>query len=381
MPHVNPQTNSPKQTASLSIAAKLITFLRPQPIRFTAVLLASGLGLGSAIPALSTGLTTSAPVRKQQPQLISQKPKQEILLVSYAVTKAAYDKIIPKFVAKWKKEKGQDVTIRTSYGGSGSQTRAVLDGLEADVTGLALGADTQKLQKGGLIKPGWEKELPNSSIVTKSVIAIVTRPGNPKKIKTWQDLDNSGVKVVTANPKTSGGARWNFLGLWGSVTETGGNEAKAQDFVSRVYKNAPVLPKDAREASDVFFKKGQGDVLLNYENEVILEQQQLGSKSPYVIPPVNISIDAPIAIVDKNVDKHGTRAVSEAFAKYLFTSEAQRDFAAVGFRPVNAAVAKEVGGKFPKVRKLYTASEFGGWDSIQKKFFDDGGVFDKIYSR
>lgn len=381
MPHVNPQTNSPKQTASLSIAAKLITFLRPQPIRFTAVLLASGLGLGSAIPALSTGLTTSAPVRKQQPQLISQKPKQEILLVSYAVTKAAYDKIIPKFVAKWKKEKGQDVTIRTSYGGSGSQTRAVLDGLEADVTGLALGADTQKLQKGGLIKPGWEKELPNSSIVTKSVIAIVTRPGNPKKIKTWQDLDNSGVKVVTANPKTSGGARWNFLGLWGSVTETGGNEAKAQDFVSRVYKNAPVLPKDAREASDVFFKKGQGDVLLNYENEVILEQQQLGSKSPYVIPPVNISIDAPIAIVDKNVDKHGTRAVSEAFAKYLFTSEAQRDFAAVGFRPVNAAVAKEVGGKFPKVSKLYTASEFGGWDSIQKKFFDDGGVFDKIYSR
>ena len=273
------------------------------------------------------------------------------------------------------------MTIRTSYGGSGSQTRAVLDGLEADVTGLALGADTQKLQKGGLIKPGWEKELPNSSIVTKSVIAIVTRPGNPKKIKTWQDLDNSGVKVVTANPKTSGGARWNFLGLWGSVTETGGNEAKAQDFVSRVYKNAPVLPKDAREASDVFFKKGQGDVLLNYENEVILEQQQLGSKSPYVIPPVNISIDAPIAIVDKNVDKHGTRAVSEAFAKYLFTSEAQRDFAAVGFRPVNAAVAKEVGGKFPKVRKLYTASEFGGWDSIQKKFFDDGGVFDKIYSR
>ena len=381
MPHVNPQTNSPKQTASLSIAVKLITFLRPQPIRFTAVLLASGLGLGSAIPALSTGLTTSAPVRKQQPQLISQKPKQEILLVSYAVTKAAYDKIIPKFVAKWKKEKGQDVTIRTSYGGSGSQTRAVLDGLEADVTGLALGADTQKLQKGGLIKPGWEKELPNSSIVTKSVIAIVTRPGNPKKIKTWQDLDNSGVKVVTANPKTSGGARWNFLGLWGSVTETGGNEAKAQDFVSRVYKNAPVLPKDAREASDVFFKKGQGDVLLNYENEVILEQQQLGSKSPYVIPPVNISIDAPIAIVDKNVDKHGTRAVSEAFAKYLFTSEAQRDFAAVGFRPVNAAVAKEVGGKFPKVSKLYTASEFGGWDSIQKKFFDDGGVFDKIYSR
>ncbi|WP_197984947.1 sulfate ABC transporter substrate-binding protein [Leptolyngbya sp. Cla-17] len=217
--------------------------------------------------------------------------------------------------------------------------------------------------------------------MTKSVIAIVTRPGNPKKIKTWQDLDNSGVKVITANPKTSGGARWNFLGLWGSVSETGGNDAKARAFVSNVYKNAPVLPKDAREASDIFFKKGQGDGLLNYENEVLLEQQQLGSKSPYVVPSVNISIDNPIAVVDKNVDKRGTRAVSEAFAKFLFTPDAQRDFAAVGFRPVNATVAKQVGSKFPKVSKLYTVSEFGGWDSIQKKFFDDGGVFDKIYAR
>ncbi|PZV12895.1 MAG: sulfate ABC transporter substrate-binding protein [Leptolyngbya sp.] len=381
MQHSNRQADSSQQPSGLPVAAKLVSFLRPNPVRFTAVLVASGLGLASAIPALSTSFTAIAPVRSQQSQLISQKPRQEILLVSYAVTKAAYDKIIPKFVAKWKKEKGQDVTIRTSYGGSGSQTRAILDGLEADVTALALGADTQKLQKGGLIKAGWEKELPNNSIVTKSVIAIVTRPGNPKKIKTWQDLDNAGVRVVTANPKTSGGARWNFLGLWGSVTETGGNDAKAQGFVSRVYKNAPVLPKDAREASDIFFKKGQGDVLLNYENEVILEQQQLGSKSPYVIPSVNISIDNPIAVVDKNVDKRGTRAISEAFAKFLFTPEAQREFASVGFRPVNATVAKQVGGKFPKVSKLYTVAEFGGWDSVQKRFFDDGAVFDKIYSR
>jgi sulfate transport system substrate-binding protein len=381
MQHSNLPPDSPQQPLDFPVAAKLVPFLRLHPVRFTAVLLASGLGLGSAIPALSTSLTTNTPIRRQPTQLISQKPKSEILLVSYAVTKAAYDKIIPKFVAKWKKEKGQDITIRTSYGGSGSQTRAILDGLEADVTALALGADTQKLQKGGLIKAGWEKELPNNSIATKSVVAIVTRPGNPKKIKTWQDLDNAGVRVVTANPKTSGGARWNFLGLWGSVTETGGNDAKAKDFVTRVFKNAPVLPKDAREASDVFFKKGQGDVLLNYENEVILEQQQLGGKSSYVIPSVNISIDAPIAVVDKNVDKHGTRAVSEAFAKFLFTPEAQREFASVGFRPVNATVASQVGGKFPKVSKLFTVAEFGGWDAVQNKFFNDGGVFDKIYSR
>jgi sulfate transport system substrate-binding protein len=332
--------------------------------------------------SLSVVLTVCAPGQTKpltQGSLIAQAPKKEaeITLVSFAVTKTAIDRVVPKFVAKWKKEHNQTVTIKQSYGGSGSQARAVIDGLDADIVYLALAPDTKKIEKAGLIQPGWEKELPNNSIVSKSVAGIVTREGNPKGIKGFADLAKNGVSFITADPKSSGGARWNFLALWGSVTQEGGNEAKAKDFITKAYKNVPVLPKDAREASDVFFKQGQGDALLNYENELILAAQK-GEKLPYIIPAVNISIDNPIAVVDKNVDKHGTREVSEAFVKYLFTPEAQREFAKVGFRPVDRTVAKEYGSKFPKLKTLATAQDFGGWDSIQKKFFADGGVFDQV---
>lgn len=338
----------------------------------SALVLAASLGLSVILPVYAAGTT-------QKTQLISQRGKKvEITLVSYAVTKAAYDKIIPDFVAKWKREKGQDVVIRESFGGSGSQTRAVVDGLPADVVALALALDTKKIEQAGLIKPGWERKAPNNSIVTHSVVALETRAGNPKKIKTWNDLIKPGVKIITANPKTSGGARWNFLALWGAVTKNGGNESQALSFVTQVFRNVAVLPKDARESSDVFYKKGQGDVLLNYENEVILATQQGKTDTSYVVPSTNISIDAPVAVVDKNVDKHGTREVSEAFVKFLFTPEAQREFAKVGFRPVNATVAKEVQNKFPKISRLYTVDSLGGWSTIQKKFFDDGAIFDKI---
>lgn len=301
----------------------------------------------------------------------------QLTLVSYAVTRAAYEKIIPQFAQQWKQEHNQNVTFNESYGGSGSQTRAVIDGLEADIVALALALDTQKIQKAGLIAPGWESEAPNNAIVTKSVGALVTREGNPKNIQNWQDLGKNGVKVITANPKTSGGARWNFLGLWGAITQNGGDEAKAQEFVTKVFQNVPVLPKDAREASDTFFKQGQGDVLINYENEVILAELN-GQKLPYVVPDVNISIDNPIAVVDKNVDKHGTREVAEAFVKFLYTPAAQREFAKVGFRPVDSTVEQEFATKYPKIKTLFTAQDLGGWDTIQTKFFDDGAVFDKI---
>jgi sulfate transport system substrate-binding protein len=188
------------------------------------------------------------------------------------------------------------------------------------------------------------------------------------------------VAVITANPKTSGGARWNFLALWGSVAKSGGDETKALDLTTKVIKNAPVLPRDAREASDVFFKQGQGDALINYENEMILAAQN-GEKLPYIVPAVNVSIDNPIAVVDKNVDKHGTREVAEAFVKFLYTPEAQREFAKAGFRPVDATVAKEVESQFPKVTTLFTVKDLGGWDKIQKQFFDDGAVFDKIQAK
>jgi sulfate/thiosulfate transport system substrate-binding protein len=351
--------------------------------RTFALLATAGVGLSTAVPffAAGTAISSTASV-SQSKQLISQNPgRAEITLVSYAVTKAAYDKIIPKFQAQWKRQTGQDVVIKTSYGGSGTQTRAVIDGLQADVVNLALGLDVNRIQQAGLIQPGWERENPNRGVVTRSVVALETREGNPKKINGFADLAKPGIRVITANPKTSGVARWNFLALWGSVTQAGGNQAQARDFVTKVYRNVVVLPRDAREASDAFYKKNQGDVLINYENEVILAAQQGKSSPSYTVPQTNISIDAPVAVIDRVVDKRGTRKVAEAFTKFLFTPEAQRDFASVGFRPVNQTVAREVQSKFPRVGKLYSIENLGGWDFAQRTYFADGAIFDQIYGR
>lgn len=303
-----------------------------------------------------------------------------LTFVSYSVTSAAYQQIIPKFIEQWKKEHNQNVTFNQSYDGSGSQTLAVIDGKEADVVHLSLALDINKLVEAGFIQPGWEKEAPNDAIVTKSLDAIAIREGNPKNIKTWADLARDGVNVVTPDPRTSGGARWNFLSLWGSVTKTGGNENQAIDFTSKVYNNAPLLPKTARNATELFFNDNQGDVLLNYENEMILLAQN-GKKISYVVPDVNISIDNPVAVVDKNVDKHGTRPIAEAFIKFLYTPESQREFTKLGFRPVNLTITKEVEGKFPKIKTIFKAEDLGGWKEIQKKFFDEGAIFDKIRAK
>jgi sulfate/thiosulfate transport system substrate-binding protein len=341
-----------------------------------------GITLSMAVASCGTGSSNNpAASPGASPRSTTNKGNVELTLVSFAVTKAAHAAIIPKFVEKWQKETGQTVSFNQSYGGSGSQTRAVIDGLEADIVHLALALDTQKIEKAGLIQPGWEKEVPNEGIVSKSVAAIVTREGNPKGIKNWEDLTKDGVKLITADPKTSGVARWNFLAVWGSVIKTGGDDTKALDFTTKVYKNVPILTRDAREATDVFFKQGQGDALINYENEIVLVSQK-GENPTYTIPDVNVSIDNPIALVDKNVDKHGTREVAEAFVKFLYTPEAQREFAKAGFRPVDATVAAEpeFAQKYPPVKTLFTVQDLGGWGEIQKKFFDDGAVFDKIQS-
>ncbi|WP_341527833.1 sulfate ABC transporter substrate-binding protein [Nostoc sp. UHCC 0302] len=304
-----------------------------------------------------------------------------LTFVSYSVTSAAYQQIIPKFTEQWKKEHNQNVTFNQSYDASGSQTlAAVIEGKEADVVHLSLALDINKLVEAGYIQPGWEKEAPNNAIVTKSLDAIAIRQGNPKNIKTWADLAQDGVKVVTANPKTSGAARWNFLNLWGSVTRTGGNENQAVDFISKVYKNAPLLPKNARNASDLFFKDGQGDVLLNYEKEMILSAQD-GDKISYIVPDLNISIDNPVAVVDKNVDKHGTRLIAEAFIKFLYTPDSQREFAKLGFRPVDQMIAKETENNFSQIKTVFKAEDLGEWDEIQQKFFDEGAVVDKIMAK
>ncbi|MBD2060283.1 sulfate ABC transporter substrate-binding protein [Oculatella sp. FACHB-28] len=306
------------------------------------------------------------------------KPDVKLRLVSYSVTEAAHDRIIPKFVEKWKREHNQNVSFEQSYGGSGAQARAVIEGSqEADVVHLALALDINKIQQAGLIEAGWEREAPKNGVVTRSVAAIVTRPGNPKGIKTWADLTKDDVKLIAANPKTSGIGIWEFLALWGAMTQTGSDERQALEYVTEVYKNVPVLTKDAREATNLFFNQGQGDVLINYENEIILTEMN-GQKLPYTIPEVNISIDNPVAVVDKNVDQHGTREVAEAFVDFLYSAEAQQEFAQLGYRPVNPNVVAEAASKFPQVKTLFTVQDFGGWDLIQKQFFADEATFDKI---
>ncbi len=321
---------------------------------------------------------SSAQSQNQDAQAEPAAKEVKLTLVSYAVTQSAYEEIIPQFVEQWKEKTGQDVIIEQSYGGSGSQTRSVIDGLEADVVALALALDTKKIEEAGLIEPGWEQELPNESIVTKSVAAIVKRNDTVKATQ-WADLAKPGIEVITANPKTSGGARWNFLALWGAGLKDG--ESQAESYTEKVYSNVPIMPKDAREASDVFYQQQQGNVLINYENEVLLAQNK-GTSYPFFVPTdYNISIDSPVALVDTNVDKHGTREVAQAFAEFLYTPTAQKEFAEAGFRPVEPAVAQEFASKFPEVKKLYTVKDFGGWDKVQSQFFDDGAAFDKMLAK
>jgi sulfate/thiosulfate-binding protein len=301
----------------------------------------------------------------------------ELTLVSYMVTHAAYQHIIPQFAEQWQRDRGQTVVVRESYGASGNQTRTVLHGLEADVVALALALDIRQIEKAGLIDPGWEQEAPNGAIVTRSVPALAVREGNPQQIKTWADLAKTGVTVLTPNPKTSGVARWNFLALWGSVTETGGSPEEALQFTRNVFANAPALPKDAREATDIFFRDHRADVLINYENELILAQLN-DRPIAYFVPEVNLAIEHAVAVVDRNVEAHGNREVAEAFVRYLFTPEAQREFAKVGFRPVDPTVAAEFADRYPPVKNLYTIEDLGGWDALQAQFFDEGGIFDRI---
>lgn len=373
--------NTRKPGASFAQASK--SFFKFDSVKRFVSLFVIGTTLSLAIAACGgNNVSTSTSSNSASP--VSNTAKDvELTLVGYAVPKAAHDAIIPKFVEKWKKEKGQTVTFKQSYGGSGSQTRAIIDGLEADVANLAISADTEKLVKAGFVNSDWTTKTPNNGIVAKTVAAIIVRPGNPKNIKTFEDLTRDDVKWITADPKTSGGARWNFMALWDhALKKNNKDEAKANEFVTKAFSNVAVLAKDARESTDAFAKQGQGDALLNYENEVILAQQK-GEKLDYVIPEDNISIEIPVSVVDKNVDKHGTREVAEAFVQYLFTPEAQEEFVKLGFRPLDGSSVKTKDNteKYPPVKTLGTIKEYGGWGDAQKKFFEDGAIFDQIQAQ
>ena len=304
-----------------------------------------------------------------------------LLNVSYDPTRELYQDFNAAFAKHWKTKTGQDVSIKQSHGGSGKQARGVIDGLEADVVTLALAYDVDALNKnGGLIPADWQKRLPNNASPYTSTIVFLVRKGNPKQIKDWNDLAKPGIDVVTPNPKTSGGARWNYLAAWGyALRQPGGSEAKAQDFVKRLYKNVPVLDSGARGSTTTFTERGIGDVLIAWENEAKLAMKESGGdKFQLVAPSVSILAEPPVSIVDKNVDRHGTRAMAQAYLEYLYTPEGQEIAARNFYRPRLKSVADKYAAQFPKL-KLFSIDQFGGWQKAQKTHFLDGGVFDQIY--
>jgi len=308
----------------------------------------------------------------------------ELLNVSYDPTRELYTQFNEAFAKYWKEKKGQEVTIKQSHGGSGAQAKSVLDGLDADVVTLALAADIDSINgKGEQIDPKWQTKLPNNSTPYTSTIVFLVRKGNPKNIKDWDDLIKPGVEVITPNPKTSGGARWNYLAAWGYALEkNGGSQEKAKDFVKQLFANVPVLDSGARGATTTFVERGIGDVLVAWENEAFLSVEELGEgKFDIVVPSVSILAEPPVAVVDKNVDKKGTREVAEAYLEYLYSDEGQEIAAKNFYRPRNEAVAKKYAQKFPTINLFTIDDVFGGWDKAQKEHFDDGGTFDQIYTK
>ena len=304
-----------------------------------------------------------------------------LLNVSYDPTRELYQDYNTAFAKHWKAKTGDNVTVKQSHGGSGKQARTVIDGLEADVVTLALAYDIDAIAERGLLAPQWQKRLQHNSSPYTSTIVFLVRKGNPKGIKDWGDLVKPGIAVITPNPKTSGGARWNHLAAWGyALRQPGGSEASAREFISKLYKNVPVLDSGARGATTTFVERGIGDVLLAWENEALLAIKELGpEKVEIVAPSVSILAEPPVSVVDKVADKHGTRKVAEAYLEYLYSDEGQDIAAKNYYRPVVEKITKKYAAQYPKV-KLFTVDDIaGGWTKAQKAHFADGGLFDQIY--
>jgi sulfate/thiosulfate-binding protein len=306
-----------------------------------------------------------------------------LLNVSYDPTRELYVDFNKAFAAHYKGKTGDTVTVKQSHGGSGKQARSVIDGLDADVVTLALAYDVDELHaRAQLIPADWQKRLPHNASPYTSTIVFLVRKGNPKGIKDWDDLARPGVSVITPNPKTSGGARWNYLAAWGyALKKHGGDAAKAEKFVAEVYRNVPVLDSGARGSTVTFVERGQGDVLISWENEAYLSVKELGpDKFDIVVPSLSILAEPPVSVVDRNVDRKGTRAVAQAYLEYLYTPQGQEIAARHYYRPRDAQVAARHAATFRKVN-LFTIDEaFGGWSKAQAQHFNDGGVFDRIYA-
>ena len=342
-----------------------------QPLKLQSTLILPAWAVWAAWLGL-LGIMTTAPARAEQ----------TLLNVSYDPTRELYQDFNAAFARYWKTKSRQEVAIQQSHGGSGKQARSVIDGLEADVVTLALAYDIDAIaEKAKLLPANWQSRLPNNSSPYTSTIVFLVRKGNPKGIKDWDDLVKPGVQVITPNPKTSGGARWNYLAAWGYALKKNNNdESKAREFIGALFKNVPVLDSGARGATMTFVQRELGDVLLSWENEAFLAVKEFGGdKFEIVAPPLSILAEPPVALVDKNTDKHGTRALTEAYLQYLYTPEGQEIAGKHFYRPRLEAVAKKVESQFPKI-KLFTIEEvFGGWQKAQQTHFADGGVFDQIY--
>nr|WP_231885962.1 sulfate ABC transporter substrate-binding protein [Bordetella ansorpii] len=312
----------------------------------------------------------------------AQQKTQALLNVSYDPTRELYRAVDDAFIRQYKEKTGVALTIRQSHGGSGSQARSVIDGLEADVVTLALAYDIDAVSAKGLLPADWQKRLPNNSSPYTSTIVFLVRKGNPKQIHDWGDLLKEGVQVITPNPKTSGGARWNYLAAWAyALDRNGGSEEKAKEFVGALLRHVPVLDSGARGATTTFVERGVGDVLLAWENEAFLAREELGpDKFDIVAPPLSILAEPPVAVVDKVVDRKGTRAAAQAYLDFLYTPQAQEIIARNFYRPTDRTVAAKYADRFPKLKRVTIDDPiFGGWQAAQKKHFSDGGTFDQVY--
>ncbi|MET3195914.1 sulfate ABC transporter substrate-binding protein [Bacillus sp. OAE603] len=306
----------------------------------------------------------------------------EILNVSYDPTRELYEEINKSFSKKWKNEHDQTVTIKQSHGGSGKQARAVIDGLDADVVSLALGYDIDSInEQAELISPDWQSEFAYNSTPYTSTIVFLVRKDNPKSIKDWDDLTKKGIEVITPNPKTSGGARWNYLAAWGYAEKKfNGDEQKVKEFIAKLYKNVPVLDTGARGSTTTFVEKGIGDVLIAWENEALLSVKELGEgKYEIVYPSISILAEPPVAIVDKNIKDDDTKKVAESYLNYLYSDEGQQIIAENYYRPRNQEILTKYSDQYPTIPLLTIDKDFGGWKKAQSTHFSDGGIFDQIY--
>jgi sulfate/thiosulfate transport system substrate-binding protein len=329
----------------------------------------------------SSDKSSSQKEGESNPTASEKKEHIELLNVSYDPTRELYDEFNKEFAKYWEQKNGQQVTIQQSHGGSGKQGRAVIDGLEADVVTLALAYDIDEIADlGGLLNKDWQEELEDNSTPYTSTIVFLVKKGNPKGIKDWDDLIKEGISVITPNPKTSGGARWNYLAAWTFAQEKYNDENKTKDFISQLYQNVEVLDSGARGSTTTFVERGIGDVLIAWENEAFLTLNELGKdKFEIVVPSISILAEPPVAIVDKNVDKKGTREVAEAYLEFLYTDKGQEIVAENYYRPRNQEILEKYADLFPKINLVTIDDYFGGWKKAQETHFNDGGTFDQIY--